>query len=52
VKKKSLEDVIHELDETPDGSTNILDDNYFNNYYIDFNKDFPTDPKEIISNVI
>jgi hypothetical protein len=48
-KKRSLEDIIYEIDELPENT--ILDNHYFDNYYVDFNKDFPTHPKDIISKV-
>jgi len=44
--KVSLEDIIHEIDEQPENR--ILDDNYFDNYYVDFNKDFPIESKNLI----
>lgn len=47
-KRKSLEEIIDEMDEV-NNETTILDYNYFINYYVDFNKDFPTDPRDIIS---
>ncbi len=48
-KRRSLEDIIYEIDELPENT--IMDDHYFDNYYVDFNKDFPIHPKDIISKV-
>jgi hypothetical protein len=46
-KRRSLEDILSEMEEIPEN--NILEDHYFDNYYVDFNKDYPTNPKEIVS---
>lgn len=49
-RKKSLEAIIDELEELPESDgQKILRDDYFDNYYVDFNKDFPTNPKDVIS---
>lgn len=45
-KKQSLEFIIREEEE--DVKVKILDEAYFNNYYVDFNKDYPTEPKKVI----
>lgn len=49
-KKQSLEDIIDEIEEATEKT--ILNDDYFDNYYIDFNKDFPTDSKDSLYNKI
>ena len=48
-KKKNLEDIIDELDEACENT--ILDENYFENYYVDFNKDFPTNREDILNRI-
>jgi len=49
-RKKSLEDIIYEIEETNENT--IFKDNYFENYYTDFNKDFPTNCKDSLYNKI
>jgi len=43
-KIKSFEYAL--IDRIP--NKNIFDDNYFDNYYIDFNKDFPIFPELVL----
>jgi hypothetical protein len=51
-RRMSLEQIINEIDETSTDTKKILEDNYFDNYYVDFNKDFPVHPNNsILKNV-
>ena len=48
-KRKSILMILDEDDENHNNSKiNIFSDGYFKDYYIDFNKDYPTDPTQVL----
>jgi hypothetical protein len=51
-KKSNLQAILRDEDHENDHGKLLMENSYFENYYIDFNKDFPTEPKEVLLNYI